>query len=83
MDLALRFLKLNYEECLRGATIAPARALDRNHLIGSIEKGKQADILLIDAPRVEDFLHQIGDRRIEYVIKKGKIVHSRNPLLQT
>lgn len=72
MDLALRFLGLNYEECLNAATINAAYALNRGDSIGSIEEGKQADIIIADSPTLKDFLHQIGDGQIQHVIKKGR-----------
>ena len=73
MDLALRFYKIGYLDCLEAATSGAAEALDRSNDVGSIEEGKQADILLIDAPTIKDYLHQIGDRKIDHVIKKGKV----------
>jgi len=73
MDLALRFFKLDYLESLNAATINAAKALGRSDTLGSIEKGKQADILIIDSPTVKDYLHAPGDRRIDYVVKKGNI----------
>jgi len=73
MDLAIRFFKMSYEDALLGATINSARALGLEKKLGSIEIEKQADILLIRADSVDDYLHHIGDRKIEMVIKKGQI----------
>lgn len=73
MDLAIRFFKMSYEDALLGATINSARALGLEKKLGSIELGKQADILLIRADSVADYLHRIGDRPIEHVIKKGNL----------
>lgn len=74
MDFALRFFGLSYEECLNAATINAAYALGRGSATGSIEEGKQADILIVGAPTVHDFLHEVGDQRIETIIKNGLIV---------
>jgi len=73
MDLALRFARLDYGECLIASTINAARALDRANRVGSLEKGKQADLLIIDAPTLGDYLHAFGDRHIEHIVKKGKV----------
>jgi len=73
MDLAMRFFKLDYNECLNAATINAAYALNRSSIIGSLEAGKQADVLVINAPTLRDYLHQAGDGRIDYVIKRGLV----------
>lgn len=74
MDLGMRFFKMGVMECLRASTIIPAKVLGREKLLGSINVGKQADILLIKAHSVADHLYQIGDRRLDYVIKKGCVL---------
>ena len=73
MDLALRFTRLDYGECLGASTINAANALNRANRVGSLEKGKQADLLVIDAPTLRDYLHGFGDRHIEYIVKKGRV----------
>lgn len=42
--------RLSPAEVLKGATIYAAKAIRRDHKIGSIEKGKSADFAIIDAP---------------------------------
>ena len=42
-------------------------------LIGSLEAGKQADILILDIPTYEDIAYRLGQNPVDTVIKKGKI----------
>lgn len=51
MHLACCTMKMTMEEALIGATINGAASLGLSKSHGSIEIGKQADLLVIDAPR--------------------------------
>jgi imidazolonepropionase-like amidohydrolase len=55
-------------EALAAATINPARALGRGHEQGTVERGKLADLLILDADPLAD-IHNIS--RIHLVIKGG------------
>jgi imidazolonepropionase len=73
MALACRYLKLTPAQALVAATINAAKAIGREKLIGSIEVGKQADILVLS---VDDYRHlgyRFGGNLVETVIKKGSI----------
>jgi len=74
MALACRYLKLTPPQALAASTINAAAAIGRQELIGSIEAGKQADLLILS---VEDYRHlgyRFGGNLVDKVIKKGKIV---------
>ena len=58
---------------LRAATFGSAKALKRENTIGSLEAGKQADILILDIPTYEDIAYRLGQNPVDTVIKKGKI----------
>lgn len=51
MHLACVNLRMTMEESLVAATINAAASLGRSHTHGSLEPGKVADMLVIDAPR--------------------------------
>lgn len=51
MHLACVNLRMTMEESLVAATINAAASLGRAHSHGSLEPGKVADMLVIDAPR--------------------------------
>ncbi|PFX29485.1 putative imidazolonepropionase [Stylophora pistillata] len=80
MHLACVNLHMTMEEALTASTINAAASVGRSHTHGSLEPGKFADMLIINAPRWEHLVYQLGghDDVIKFVIKNGKIVHSRS-----
>jgi cytosine/adenosine deaminase-related metal-dependent hydrolase len=58
-------------EALQCATIKPAKFLGKLDSLGTIEKGKIADLVLLDANPLEDISHT---RKINSVIIGGKLV---------
>ena len=75
MALACRYFKLTPAQALVAATINAAKAIGRDKTIGSIEVGKQADLLVLS---VDDYRHlgyRFGGNLVETVIKKGKIIN--------
>lgn len=74
LSLACLGMKLKPAEALTAATINAAYAVDRGHLVGSLEVGKQADILIMDAPNYNYIPYHYGINLVETVFKKGKVV---------
>ncbi len=71
MALACRTLKLTPAQALAAVTINAARAIRREHRVGSLEPGKQADLLIL---KVEDYRHlayRFGGNLVQTIIKKG------------
>ena len=71
--LACRTLKLTPAQAVAAATINAAAAIQRERVIGSLEPGKQADLLILS---VEDYRHlayRFGGSLVKTVIKKGKV----------
>ena len=71
--LACRQHHMSPAMALRAATFGSAKALKRENTIGSLEAGKQADILILDIPTYEDIAYRLGQNPVDTVIKKGKI----------
>ena len=46
-------------------------------MTGTVEKGKQADMLIWDAPNLDYLFYRFGDNLVDTVIKKGEIVASK------
>jgi imidazolonepropionase len=44
--------------------------------LGSIEPGKQADLLIFDFDSYKDLLYHFGINQLQTVIKKGKIIYN-------
>ena len=71
--LACRYMKLTPAQAIGAATINAAAAIGKADRIGSIEPGKQADLIAL---KVSDYRHlgyRFGTNLVEAVIKKGKI----------
>ncbi len=74
MSLASLKLKMNAEEIINAVTINAAYAVNMESKVGSIETGKQADLLIFDMPSYKYLIYNFGVNNLETVIKKGKIV---------
>ena len=73
--LACRQMKMTPAEAINAATINAAYALDRGDLVGSIEVGKGADIIVLNIPRHQQLPYWFGVNMIARVIKNGVIIY--------
>ncbi len=74
MHLASNKLKMTPEEILTAVTINPAYHLHMDHLIGSIAKGKRADLVILDAPNLNYIFYHFGVSHTKHVMINGQIV---------
>jgi imidazolonepropionase len=74
MALACRCLKLTPAQALAAATINAAAAIGRAGEVGSLEPGKQADLLVIDAPDYRHLGYRFGGNLVGVVVKAGQVV---------
>ena len=70
--LSCRYLKLTPSETLAASTINSAKAISRDHLVGSIEPGKQADILILTVDDYRKLSYRYGTNLVASVVKKGE-----------
>lgn len=77
--LACRYLKLAPAEAMASSTINSAKAISRDHLVGSIEPGKQADLLILDVNDYRQLSYRYGTNLVRTVVKKGQFYP--NPLI--
>lgn len=74
MNAACLTMRMTPAEALTAATINAAHAIGRAQLVGSLEKGKQADVVLFDAPNYQTLQYHFAVNLVHTVIKKGKVV---------
>ncbi len=73
--LACRSYRFRAEEAICAATINNAFALRAEATIGSIEAGKQADLLVLHASDYRELAHSPGVNIVDKTIKRGKLVY--------
>jgi imidazolonepropionase len=72
MAIACRYQKLLPSEAFNAATINAAYAVALGEKTGSLETGKQADILIFDTKDFREISYEFGGNCIHTVIKGGK-----------
>lgn len=77
MTMGCTMYKMVPKEVIQGTTIHAARSMGRENEIGSLEVGKQADILLLAIPNYRYLPYHFGVDHVEVVIKKGRIVYQK------
>ena len=72
--MACRQLRLTPAEALTASTLNAAHAVNRAAEVGSLEKGKKADVLILDAPNHSFLGYRFGTNLVSKVFKEGKLV---------
>ena len=66
--------KLTPEEVLTAVTLNAAAAIDMAGQVGSVEPGKQGDLVIWDAPDLDYICYRMGSNLTKTVVKKGRVV---------
>ena len=74
MNLGYLKYGLTPEEILTAVTINPACALGMENQVGTVEVGKQADLVIWNAPDMEMLCYRYGSNLALGVVKKGQLV---------
>ena len=77
LSIACTQMKLTPKEALVGATATAAAALKRETRLGSIERGFDADLVVLDVASVDRWLYQVGRNSVVAVVKRGELVYER------
>lgn len=76
--LACREMHLTPSEALSAATIGAAYSIGRSTEVGSLEKGKKADIVIFNIPNHKFLGYRFGVNLVDKVVKNGKLKVNRN-----
>jgi len=74
MAIACRYQKLLPSEALAAATINAAHAIGLGDRLGSLEAGKQGDLIVCDVPDYRHLAYRFGGNPVVNVVKRGTIV---------
>jgi len=77
IGFACHFMRLTPAEAITAATINAAHAVGRASEVGSLEVGKKADVLILDAPGHRNLGYRFGANLIDKVVKNGRVVLDR------
>ena len=72
--LATLYMGMTAEETLMALTLNGAAAVDKADVVGSIDVGKQGDLLIHEFPSYKFLPYHIAVSTVESVIKNGEIV---------
>jgi imidazolonepropionase len=72
--LSCRYLKITVAQAIAAATINAAAAIGRANQIGSLEPGKQADLLVLSVDDYRNLGYKFGGNLVHRVMKRGKWV---------
>ena len=75
--LAALYMNFTPEEIVAALTLNAAAALGRANTIGSLDPGKQADVIILESASYRFIPYHIGVSTVEKVIKKGTLVFDK------
>lgn len=78
LSLACTQMGMTPAEALTAATINAAYAVDRGDRIGSLEVGKQADLVIFDCRDYREIPYFYGLNHVNRVIKRGSVVFTNS-----
>jgi imidazolonepropionase len=73
---ALRY-RMSAAEALTAGTLNAACSLGRGDRLGTIEAGKDADLLVLDVPNHVHLVYELGRNPVAAVVKRGRVVRDR------
>lgn len=77
ITMGCTMFRMTPKEVIQATTIHAAKSMGRENKIGSLEVGKEADVLVLDIPNYKYLPYHFGVDHVETVIKKGKVVYQK------
>lgn len=77
LNIACCQMRLLPVEALAACTANAAAAIGEQGRLGAIERGHQADLTILDAPTLDEWMYTPGRNRASLVIKRGRVIYSR------
>jgi imidazolonepropionase len=74
LSIACTQMRMTPAEAITAATVNAAYSLNRGARVGSLESGKQADIVVFDCPDYRQIPYYFGVNHASTVIKRGRVV---------
>lgn len=76
MSIAACQLRMQPLEVLAACTANAAAAIDEQGRLGAIAEGYEADLVILDAPTLDDWFYAPGRARVRKVLKHGHVVQT-------
>ncbi len=80
ISLACSQMRMTPAEAITAATINGAHALRRADEVGSLESGKDADLLLLNASDYREIPYHFGVNQVHMTIKRGAVLYRESAL---
>jgi imidazolonepropionase len=80
--LVCRHMNLTPAEALIAATLNGAHALGRADRVGSLEPGKSADLLILNAGDYRELANHFGDNLVHLTMKRGCVIYQEGEVAQ-
>jgi len=77
MALSVFTMRAPPKAALTAATLNAACSLGKGRTVGTIEEGKFADLALVDAAGVDEFVTDLSRNRVHAVVRKGAVHYNR------
>lgn len=77
MNLAVLYMKMTVEECLRATTVNAAQSLGLNEQKGQLKEGFDADLVMWDAKHESELPYWTGSELASLVLASGRVIFSR------
>lgn len=81
ITLACLQMKMTPAEAITAATINAAHAVDRGNILGSLETGKRADLVVWDMPNYQILPYHFGVNLVDTVVKSGRVVYHQGEFI--